>query len=141
MRRRTFIAALGGAAAWPLAVWAQQGSKLPTIGFLGQSTRSAASEWVAALVQRLRELGWIEGRNISDVEAVAHALGLEVVTLEIRRAQDIALAFETIKGRADALYVCPEGLASTNRIRITPRHWASDCRRCTGIGNTSKQEV
>jgi putative tryptophan/tyrosine transport system substrate-binding protein len=65
MRRRTFIAALGGAAAWPLAVWAQQGSKLPTIGFLGQSTRSAASEWVAALVQRLRELGWIEGRNIT----------------------------------------------------------------------------
>jgi hypothetical protein len=39
--------------------------KLPTIGFLGQSTRSAASEWVAAHVQRLRELGWIEGRNIT----------------------------------------------------------------------------
>jgi putative ABC transport system substrate-binding protein len=63
--RRQFITVLGGAAAWPLVARAQQGGKLPTIGFLGQSTRSAGSEWVAAFVQRLRELGWIEGRNIA----------------------------------------------------------------------------
>src|SRR5262249_14409792 len=65
MRRREFITLVGGAAAWPLAVRAQQGDRLPTIGFLGQSTRSAASEWVAAFVQRLRELGWTEGRTIA----------------------------------------------------------------------------
>jgi putative tryptophan/tyrosine transport system substrate-binding protein len=65
IRRRDFIATLGGAAAWPVAARAQQGAKLPTIGFLGQSTRSAASEWVAAFVQRLRQLGWIEGRTIA----------------------------------------------------------------------------
>jgi putative tryptophan/tyrosine transport system substrate-binding protein len=66
MKRREFITLLGGAAVtWPLAARAQQGGKLPTIGFLGQSTRSAASDWVAALVQRLAEHGWIEGRNIS----------------------------------------------------------------------------
>ena len=63
--RRDFITLLGGAAAWPLAARAQQPAKLPTIGFLGQSTRSAASEWVAAFVQRLRELGWIENRTVA----------------------------------------------------------------------------
>jgi putative ABC transport system substrate-binding protein len=66
MRRREFIALLGGAAtAWPLAAHAQQSGKLPTIGFLGLSTRSAATEWTAAFVQRLRELGRIEGRTIT----------------------------------------------------------------------------
>jgi len=49
----------------PLAARAQQPVKLPTIGFLGPNTRSAASEWVVALVQRLRELGWMEGRTIA----------------------------------------------------------------------------
>ena len=227
-KRREFITLLGGAAAWPLAASAQQ-SGVRTIGFLGQSTRSAASEWTAAFVQRLRELGWTENRTITieyrwaegreerfaeiaaefarlkvdaiiasgtpaviasrqatsvipivfpvasglvatlarpggnvtglatlgadlagkrlellrevvpglrrlaimgnvanvftvlelhELQGAAHTLGLEVATLEIRRAQDIGPAFEALKSRADALYVCPEGLASTNRIRI-----------------------
>jgi len=201
---------------------------------LGPNTRSAASEWVVALVQRLRELGWMEGRTITieyrwaegreerfpeiaaelvrlkvelivtsgtpavmaskkatsvipivfatagdpvgsglvaslarpggnvtglatlanelagkrlellrevvpglrrlaimgnvgnpftvlelgDVQAAARTLGLEVVMLEIRRAQDLAPAFEALKSRADALYVCTDALANTNRIRI-----------------------
>jgi hypothetical protein len=60
MTRRKFILALGGAAAaWRSPASAQQPGKLRTIGFLGPNTRSAASEWVAAFVQRLRELGWI----------------------------------------------------------------------------------
>jgi putative tryptophan/tyrosine transport system substrate-binding protein len=235
IRRREFISLLAGAAAaWPLAVRAQQLGKLPTIGFLGQSTRSAGSEWVAAFGQRLRELGWIEGRTITieyrwaegreerfaqgaaelarlkvdvivtsgtqsvmackqatsvipivfatagnpvgsglvaslarpggnvtglatlaadlagkrlellrevvlglrrlaimgnvgnpftvlelrEVQAVAGTLGLEVLPFEIRGAQDIAPAFEMLKGRADALYVCTDALATTNRIRI-----------------------
>jgi ABC-type uncharacterized transport system substrate-binding protein len=235
IRRREFISLLAGAAAvWPLAVRAQQLGKLRTIGFLGQSTRSAGSEWVAAFGQRLRELGWIEGRTITieyrwaegreerfaqgaaelarlkvdvivtsgtqsvmackqatsvipivfatagdpvgsglvaslarpggnvtglatlaadlagkrlellrevvlglrrlaimgnvgnpftvlelrEVQAVAGTLGLEVLPFEIRGAQDIAPAFEMLKGRADALYVCTDALATTNRIRI-----------------------
>ena len=234
MKRREFITLLGGAAAWPLGARAQQSGRLRTIGFLGQSTRSAASEWTAAFVQRLRELGWTENRTITieyrwaegreerfaeiaaefarlkvdaivasgtpavmasrqatsvtpivfapagdpvasglvaslarpggnvtglatlgadlagkrvellreavsglgrlaimgnvgnpfsvlevgEVQAAARVLGLDVATLEIRRAQDIVPAFETLKGRADALYVCPDGLVSTNRIRI-----------------------
>jgi putative ABC transport system substrate-binding protein len=66
VRRREFIALLGGAAAiLPLAARAQQAGKLPTIGFLGAGTLSAWSLWVASFVQRLRELGWIEGRTVA----------------------------------------------------------------------------
>src|SRR5262247_791099 len=54
----------GGAAAWPLAARAQQPAKLPTIGFLGADP-SIESKRVAAFVQRLRELGWIDGRNLA----------------------------------------------------------------------------
>jgi hypothetical protein len=62
--RREFITRLGGAAAWPLPARAQPG-KLPTVGLLGTSTLSAWSVWTAAFVQRLRELGWIEGRTVA----------------------------------------------------------------------------
>ena len=66
MRRREFVSAArrrGGA--WPLAARAQQPSKLPTIGFLGQSTPVIESRRLAAFLQRSRELGWIEGRTIA----------------------------------------------------------------------------
>jgi putative tryptophan/tyrosine transport system substrate-binding protein len=62
--RREFITLVGGAVAWPLAARAQQPAKLPIVGFLG-SNASAWSPWTAAFVQRLRELGWIEGRTIA----------------------------------------------------------------------------
>jgi ABC-type uncharacterized transport system substrate-binding protein len=232
--RRELITLLGGAAAWPVAARAQQSGRLPTIGFLGPITHSAASEWLAAFVQRLRELGWIEGRTIAievrwaegrnerfaeiaaefvrlkvdvivtagtaavvtakqatsvipivfavagdpvgtglvaslarpggnvtglsnqsadlagkrlellrevvpslrrlailanagspigvlemrEAQAAARTLGLEVVTSEIRRVEDIAPAFETLKGRAETLYVASDPLVTTNRIRI-----------------------
>jgi putative ABC transport system substrate-binding protein len=234
MRRRDFISLLGSAAAWPLAARAQQPSKPPTIGFLGVITASAEKLWTEAFVQRLRELGWIEGRSIAieyrwadgrserfaeiaaelvrlkvdiivtsgaavsaarqatsvipivfavandplgsgfvaslarpggnvtglsvqasdlvgkrlellrdaipnlrhfaimanvgypaallevgEVQAMASTLGLEVVMLEVRRAEDIApTAFETLKGRVEALYVVIDPLFGTNRVRI-----------------------
>jgi len=66
MRRREFIALLGGAAvAWPLAARAQQPGKLPIIGFLGATTPTIHGQWAAAFAQRLRELGWIETRSIA----------------------------------------------------------------------------
>src|SRR6266700_2861824 len=66
MRRRQFITLLAGSAiAWPLAARAQPAGKLPTIGFLGPSTPSADGPRMAAFVQRLRELGWTEGRTIA----------------------------------------------------------------------------
>jgi putative tryptophan/tyrosine transport system substrate-binding protein len=64
MKRREFISLVGGAAAWPLATHAQP-AKLPTIGFLGTATPSTWSQFVAAFVQRLRDLGWVEGRNVA----------------------------------------------------------------------------
>jgi putative ABC transport system substrate-binding protein len=234
MRRRDFIGLLGGAAtAWPLAARAQQPAKLPTIGFLGTTSASAWSHYVAAFAQRLRELGWVESRTVAieyrwaegrserltemagefvrlkvdvivtagsaflavkqatsvipivfaiaddpveagfaaslarpggnitglsiqrgdtlgkrlellrevlpglrrlailanvgdpntareigEVEAAARTLGFEVAKLEIRRAEDIAPAFEALKGGADALYVCGDPLVNTNRVRI-----------------------
>src|SRR5262245_37901104 len=65
MRRRDFISQLGGAVAWPLAARAQQPAKLPTIGYLGTAAPSTQAPWAAAFVQRLRELGWIENRNVA----------------------------------------------------------------------------
>ena len=65
MRRHEFISLLGSTAvAWPLAARAQQTGKLPTVGTLGSSL-AAFSYWLPALLQRLRELGWIENRTMA----------------------------------------------------------------------------
>jgi putative ABC transport system substrate-binding protein len=56
--------------------------------------------------------------EMGEVNPAARTLGLEVAILEIRRAQDIAATFDALKGHADALYVCTDGFASTNRVRI-----------------------
>jgi ABC-type uncharacterized transport system substrate-binding protein len=235
MRRREFIRLVGGVAAtWPIAVQAQQSARLPTIGFLGTATPSVWSQWAAAFVQRLRDLGWVEGRTIAieyrwaegrneryaeiaaefvrlkvdvivttggavlatkratsvipivfalaldpvgsgmvtslarpggnvtglslqstdlsgkrlellrevvpglhrlaiianasypaamlesnEVQATARSFGIEVVTPEIRRAEDIGPAFEALKGHAEAVYVAPDPLVSTNQTRIS----------------------
>jgi len=202
MKRREFILALGGAVASPLAARAQQTP--PMIGFLGPASASAMSAWTAAFVQRLRELGWIEGRtirieyrwgdgradrlpeiaaefvrlkvdvivttgtpvtvlkeatsNIPIVFTIANdpvggglvgslsrpggnvtglsqlaadlggkrlellrevTLGLEVVNSEIRRSEEVTPAIESLKGRADAIYVQADPLMNTNRVRIS----------------------
>src|SRR5215468_6979337 len=232
--RREFITLLGGAVGWPLAARAQQPGKLPTVGFLGATTPLVESQRLAAFVQRLRELGWMEGRNVAievrwaegrserfaeiaaelvrlkvdvilthntppvlaakqatsvipivfasagdpvgtgvvaglarpggnvtglssqtsdtagkrlqllreivpglrrlaiignvgnpltvleigEVQAAARALDLEVITLDIQRADDIAPAFDKLRDRADALYLCGDPLVTTNRVRI-----------------------
>jgi len=234
MTRREFITLVGGAAAaWPLAARAQQLSKLPTIGFLGSATPSSWGPWITVFVQRLRELGWIENRNVAievrwgegrserfaeiaaefvrmkvdvivtggnsalsvkqatsvipivcamavdpvdsglvaslarpggnvtglsmgsadvvgkrlellrevvpglrrlaimanagysatvlemnEVKNAARMVSLDAVTLEIRRTEDIAPGFETLRGSAQALYVCVDPLVSSNLARI-----------------------
>ena len=62
--RRELVAGLGAAAAWSSVARAQQSAKLPTIGFLGTPSPSAWTSWTGAFVERLRELGWVEGRTV-----------------------------------------------------------------------------
>lgn len=62
MRRRQVIALLSGAAAaWPFTARAQ----LPVVGYLGSATPATQGQWLAAFVQRLHELGWIDNRTIA----------------------------------------------------------------------------
>ena len=89
MNRRALISLLGSTAvAWPIAALAQQ-PKLHTIGFLGAATSSSWNQWTAAFVQRLRELGWIEGRNV--VIEYRWAEGRS------ERAAEIAAEFDRLK--------------------------------------------
>jgi putative ABC transport system substrate-binding protein len=64
--RRTFIAALGSAAAWPLVASAQQPGRMRRIGMFINNTENApeTQEQIAAFRQALAQLGWLEGRNI-----------------------------------------------------------------------------
>src|SRR5262252_7388864 len=110
--RRELLAALGGAAvAWPLAARAQQAGKLPTIGFLGQTTRSGGSEWVAVFVQRLRELGWIEGRTIA----------IEYRWAEGRTERFADLATELVRLKVDVIVTLGAAVSAAKQATsVTP---------------------
>src|SRR5262245_50569263 len=64
MRRREFITLIGGAAAWPLPMSAQQSGKVPRIGFLGLGTASNYAPRVEGLRAGLRDLNYIDGKNV-----------------------------------------------------------------------------
>ena len=66
IRRREFIAALGGAAAWPLVARAQQGDRVRRIGVLMQLNENdpLSMSIVSAFTQALADLGWTDGRNV-----------------------------------------------------------------------------
>jgi putative ABC transport system substrate-binding protein len=91
VRRRGVLAGLGASVIWPLALRAQQ--RLPTIGFLGANTASSQRRSTDALVQRLGELGWIEGRNMA----------IEYRWAEGRFERSAALADELVRLKVDVL--------------------------------------
>jgi hypothetical protein len=112
-RRREIITLLGGAAAsWPLAARAQQARKVPMLGFLGQSTPSGESERAAAFAQRLRELGWAEGRTI--------AIEYRWAAGRNERLAEIAAEFVQLKIDVIVAGGTPPVLAAMQATSITP---------------------
>jgi ABC-type uncharacterized transport system substrate-binding protein len=112
IERRKFLATLGGAAAaWPLAARAQQPGKLPTIGFLGASP-SIESQRVAAFVQRLRELAWIDNRN----------LAIEYRWAEGRNERYAEAAAELVRLKVDVIVTVatPATLAAKQATTVIP---------------------
>src|SRR5262245_41771313 len=113
MRRREFIALLGGAGvAWPLGGLSQQPGKLPTIGFLGAGTPSSQGQWFAAIVQRLRELGWIEGQTVA----------IEVRWAEGRTERYVEIATEFVRLKVDviATYATSPTIAAKQATAVIP---------------------
>jgi putative ABC transport system substrate-binding protein len=94
VRRRKFISLIGSvAAAWPLAARAQQTGKLPTIGFLGAASASSWTSWTAAFVDRLRGLGWVEGRTVA----------IEYRWAEGRSVRFVEIAAEFVRLKVDVI--------------------------------------
>jgi putative tryptophan/tyrosine transport system substrate-binding protein len=112
MKRRHFITLLGGTAAWPLAASAQQAGKLPTIGLWGPTTPSIDSQRVAAFVQRLRELGWIEGRTVKIEYRWAGGRN--------ERAAEIAAEFVRLKVDVIVTQGTPSVLAAKQATSVIP---------------------
>src|SRR5436189_552188 len=112
LKRREFVTLLGGAAAaWPLRARAQQAGKLPTIGFLSGPTASAAGQWVTAFKERLRELGWIEGRTVAT----------EVRWAEGRTERFAEIASEFVRLKVDVIVTAgPPVFAAKQATSVIP---------------------
>jgi len=111
--RRKFLATLGGTAvAWPLAARAQQAGKVPIIGFLGATTPGGQSQLTAAFVQRLRELGWIEGRTVA----------IEYRWAEGRSERSAEFAAEFVRLKVDVILThnTPPVLAAKQATSVIP---------------------
>ena len=110
--RREFITLLGSAAvSWPLSARAQQ-MKLPTIGLLGGATPSAQAQWTAAFVQRLRELGWVEGQTVT----------IEYRWVEGRFERSPAITAEFVRLKVDVIvtHATPSILAAKQVTSVVP---------------------
>jgi putative tryptophan/tyrosine transport system substrate-binding protein len=112
MRRREFVTLLGGAATWPVVACGQQSARLPTIGFLGATTASSASQWLAAFIQRLREHGWIEGSSVLIEYRWANG--------RAERAAEIAAEFVRLKVDVIVTYATAPAIAAKQATSVIP---------------------
>ena len=108
-----------------VASLARPGANVTGVSLLSADTATKRIELLREVVPSLRRLAILSNvgnpasrLEMGEVQTAAHMLGLEVTTSEIRRAEDIASAIETIKGRADALYVSGDTLFNAHRIGI-----------------------
>ena len=118
MRRREFISLLGGAAAaWPLSASAQQTGKVSRIGYLGASSASLERRDLDAFRQTLRDLGYVEGENIT----------IEYRWAEGDDSQFLGLAFDLIELKADVIVTegTPGTLAAKQATNTIPIVFAS----------------
>jgi putative ABC transport system substrate-binding protein len=107
MRRREFVAVLGGAAAWPFAARAQQTGRLPTIGVLGAATAATWAPWTAAFEKRLPELGWTSGRTVL----------IEYRWAEGRSTRFVEIAAEFVRLNVDAILTAgTEGAIAAKQV-------------------------
>jgi len=109
--RRKFLAVLGLAASWPFTAHAQH-AKLPTIGLLGGATASAQAQWTSAFVQRLRELGWIEGQTI--------AIDYRWVEGQYQRSPAIIAEFVRLKVDVIVTHATPNVIAAKQGTSTIP---------------------
>ena len=113
MKRREFITVVGGAVAtWPLTVRAQYTRKAATVGYLGQSTPLVDAQRLPVFVQRLRELGWVEGHNV--------AIEIRWAEGRIDRAAEIAAEFVRLKVDVIVTAGTPQVAAAKNTTTVVP---------------------
>jgi putative ABC transport system substrate-binding protein len=120
-----FALAADPVAAGLVASLARPGGNVTGLSNQGTDIAAKRLELLREILPNLRRLAVLFNVNnpagsleTRATEAAARTLGLDVAKLEIHRAEDIAPAFEAIKGRADALYVPPDPLVNANRVRI-----------------------
>jgi putative ABC transport system substrate-binding protein len=109
-----------------VASLAQPGGNVTGLSSETTDTAGKRLELLREVVPGLRRLAILADRDspytaleLSQVRAISQTLGLEVAAFEIRQTEEIAPAFETFKGRTDALYVIPGPLVVSNRVRIS----------------------
>src|SRR5689334_22790974 len=109
MKRRDFITLLAGAAAWPVAVRAQHAAKMPIVGYLGAGSQATWSTWTAAFVQRMRELGWTEGRTVA----------MEYRWAEGRRERFAEIAAEFVRLKVDVIVTVGSAVPAVTQATST----------------------